>query len=353
LFSRDVNIEKLLEHRDHYTLIDVRSPGEYSEANIPGAVNIPLFTNDERAVVGTTYKEEGKNQAKWKGMEIVSPKLPLLMEEIKKQTGSERQPVLYCWRGGMRSQSMTAFALMSGLPVVRLEGGYRAYRQYVTEHLSEEIAPDMAYVLHGLTGVGKTRILNRLKEWDEPVLDLEGYAGHRGSVFGAVGIQEKNQKMFDSLLFDELIQFQERGIGYVFMEAESRRIGRVVVPDFIMEAKSRGVQFHVTAPLDIRIDRIYEDYITPYQHEEWFTKQVTDAFNSIGRRMETSARNDCYRYLVERKYRQFIRTILIKYYDPRYSYKKEEYDGEFIEVNAESIENAAAQLRDFVRTSTK
>ncbi|WP_035100040.1 tRNA 2-selenouridine(34) synthase MnmH [Aneurinibacillus terranovensis] len=349
MFSRDITVDTIAANNKKYVLIDVRSPGEYKEATIPGAVNVPLFTDDERAIIGTTYKNEGKNQAKWKGMEIVSPKLPKLMQEIKNYVNAEQEPVLFCWRGGMRSMSMATFAAMSGLPIQRLQGGYRSYRQYVTEHLSSELLPRKTYALHGMTGVGKTLILNQLARWGEPVLDLEEYAGHRGSVFGSVGIKEKNQKMFDALLFTSLMDIKSRGFSHMFMEAESRRIGRIVVPEFMMEAKANGVHFLVKAPVELRVERIYQDYIEPNKDEEWFFRKVSEAYQLIAKRMETSARNDCYRYLIERKYRHFIRTLLTVYYDPRYTHKEEAYSGEFISIDAANIERAAREIQSYAK----
>ncbi|WP_047154552.1 tRNA 2-selenouridine(34) synthase MnmH [Aneurinibacillus tyrosinisolvens] len=344
--TRDIPVEKLAKQEKDYVLIDVRSPGEYKEATIPGAVNVPLFTDEERAEIGIAYKHRGQKEAKWQGMHLVSPKLPRLMEQIKEHT-TGKQPVVFCWRGGMRSLSMATFAQFSGLPVLRLTGGYRAYRQHVNEHLTAALLPDVLYVLHGMTGVGKTHILTQLAAWEQHVLDLEDYAGHRGSVFGSIGIEEKNQKMFDALLYENLLEIKKNDDSYAYMEAESRRIGKIVLPEFLVEGKRKGIHFSVEAPLEVRVERLYEDYIIPYQDKGWFIQQVTEAFQAIARRMETSARNDCYRYLVERKYRLFIRTLLQTYYDPRYSHKEEEYEGEFIHVDASDIKQAAKQLMEY------
>ena len=351
MISKDVMIETLLAQKEKHTLIDVRSPGEYADATIPGAMNVPLFTNEERAIVGTIYKEQGQRAAKWEAMNLVSPKLPALLAQIKEYS-EERQPVLFCWRGGMRSLSMSTFSLLSGIPVLRLSGGYRAYRQYVTEHLTANLVPATVYVLHGMTGVGKTHILERLAQMHQPILDLEHYAGHRGSVFGAMGIKEKNQKMFDALLFDNLLSVKGQGFSYAFMEAESRRIGRVVLPEFLMEAKRAGTHFFVTAPLEARVERIYQDYIEMYQHEEWFVNKVLESFQTIARRMETSIRNKCYRYLIEKEYHLFIRTMLKHYYDPRYNHKEQGYEGEFIPIDASDLDQAAEQLLEYHRKTT-
>lgn len=346
LFTKDISMETFLSGESNYIPVDVRSPSEYAEATIPGAINIPLFTDEERALVGTTYKEKGQNEAKWLGMELVSPKLPVMLRQLKDLMGEGKLPVLFCWRGGMRSMSTATFARFSGLAVSRLTGGYREYRRTILNLLNESLLPEKTFVLHGMTGVGKTLILDQLREWKEPVIDLESFAGHRGSVFGSIGLEEKNQKAFDSLLFQGLWELKQESRPYMFIEAESRRIGRIVLPNFLLEAKKNGTHFLISAPLEIRVDRICEDYITPYEKEEWFLNRVHEAFRTIAPRMETSVRNDCYRYLMEKKYRLFIRTLLSNYYDPRYSFKKDEYPCEFIEIDATDIESAARQIKE-------
>lgn len=352
MFSKDITIEQFLSQDANYLPIDVRSPGEFHEATIPGAINIPLFTNEERALVGTTYKQKGQNEAKWLGMNIVAPKLPSMLQEIKNHIGEGKVPLLFCWRGGMRSMSMATFAGFSGLRVLRITGGYRAFRQYVTEHLNEKLLPKETFVLHGMTGVGKTLILNQLKNEGEPVLDLEGFAGHRGSVFGSIGMEERNQKSFDGELFYTLWTFKAKQVPYMFIEAESRRIGRILLPDFIINAKKKGTHIMITAPLDVRVERIYEDYIGSNEKESWFFNQVQQAFRQIAKRLETGARNDCYRYLIEKKYRHFIRTLLLSYYDPRYANKDHEYEGDFIEIDAKDIQLAARAIKEMASPPT-
>ncbi|MCK9905796.1 tRNA 2-selenouridine(34) synthase MnmH, partial [Frankia sp. Cpl3] len=183
-------------HRGYGNLIDVRSPGEFARDTIPGAVNIPLFSDRERAQVGIMYKQEGQAAAQWLGMQLVSPKMETLMQSVRQRAEETGEaPVMFCWRGGMRSRAMATFSAFSGLQVGRLIGGYRAYRQHVVKTIEPYQVKAPVYLLHGMTGVGKTELLRRLEEKGYPVLDLERMAGHRGSVFGHIGSgKPANQK---------------------------------------------------------------------------------------------------------------------------------------------------------------
>ncbi|MDP4171532.1 MAG: tRNA 2-selenouridine(34) synthase MnmH, partial [Bacillota bacterium] len=194
---RDITVEDLF-NTENPVIIDVRAPIEYKDGSIPGSINIPLFTDEERHIIGIIYKNEGQASAKWRAMELVSPKLPGLLKEIK-ELSEGKIPVIHCWRGGMRSQAVMTFLEFSGIRAKRLAGGYKAYRQYILQQIPSML-PEKAVVIHGMTGVGKTEILKILNNQGYPVLDLEGMAGHRGSIFGSIGIGEgNNQKTFDSL----------------------------------------------------------------------------------------------------------------------------------------------------------
>ncbi len=221
--------------------IDVRSLGEFAEATIPGAINIPIFSDEERAAIGTIYKNENPEKARELGLEIVSPKLPGLVKAVKEASKSGT-PVLFCWRGGSRSESLCSILRLMKMSGYRLEGGYKAYRQFILEELANYDFPPKLLVLHGFTGGGKTEILHRLAKLGHPVLDLEGLAGHRGSAFGSIGIEDvRGQKQFDALLYNRLEELKDQP--YVLMEAESKRIGRVNMPDYLFEQKNNGNLF--------------------------------------------------------------------------------------------------------------
>lgn len=338
---KEIDIHKAFESEDSI-FIDVRSPIEYEESHIPGAINIPLFSNEERAQVGTTYKIKGQDPAKWLGMQLVSPKIPKLMETMRNVTEQGKKPIIYCWRGGMRSKSVATFAEMSGIDVHRLTGGFKHYRQWVVENLNEQLLPEKFIVLHGMTGVGKTMLLERLQEKGFPILDLEECAGHRGSVFGGIGTPVHNQKTFEALLYHQLVSL--KGLPFVFMEAESRRIGKAVQPDFLLEAKAKGIHVVLETSVEIRAGRIYEEYVIPYLSHEGFKERVLEALSPILKRIDHKTKEMLLECIEEEDYKQFIILLLVHYYDPRYQHKLEEYEGPFYHIQVDNLDKALEEL---------
>lgn len=328
--------------------VDVRSPGEFADSHIPGAVNIPLFTNEERAEVGTLYKQKGSADAKWRAMEIVSPKLPAILGRIRDLQESEKQPVIHCWRGGMRSGAIAAFLEFSGIEPVRLIGGYRAYRKYILEQIPALI-PNYAIVLHGMTGTGKTEILKRLEKKGYPVVDLEGMAAHRGSLFGSIGFAEDghNQKTFDSLLFEGLREIKDSS--YYLIEAESQRIGKAGQPDELYQKKLEGYNLLLEASVDTRVMRIYQEYVAPNIEQEWFHVVIKEKLEQLKRRFKNNALHESMmEFARQKQYDQVIRILLEHYYDPKYQYKQHEYKNEFITIEADNLEQAIAEIEVYI-----
>lgn len=340
----DRTVDEFLNHKEIYIPVDVRSPGEFQESHIPNAMNVPIFTDKERAEIGTIYKQEGQKAAKWRAMELVSPKLPRLLTDIKEIEESGKKPLLYCWRGGMRSQSIAHFAMMSGLHIQRLDGGFRAFREYVVENIPALI-PEQAIVLYGLTGTGKTDILHALKQKGYPVLDLEGYANHKGSVFGAVsGQTPHNQKMFDALLYEDLQKIE--GSKYFFMEGESKRIGHAVQPPELYEKKNNGIHIRVDSKLETRVERIYAQYV---DKSDAFHERVQDALSRIMKRIkQADIQKELLQSLEERNYKDMIRLLIVYYYDPRYDNKINETLNTVLQVESDSIEEATEEIVAFI-----
>ncbi|WP_077215100.1 tRNA 2-selenouridine(34) synthase MnmH [Bacillus dakarensis] len=345
--NHDLSVHDFLDKKKEYIPIDVRSPGEYHDSHIPNAVNIPLFTNEERAEVGTLYKQKGSQYAKWRAMEIVSPKLPNILGQIKEMIEEDQQPVVYCWRGGMRSQSVTLFASMSGLDILRISGGYRAYREAIIERIPLSI-PEKAVVLYGLTGTGKTEILHNLKRLGYPVLDLEKHANHRGSVFGAMADKPPhNQKRFDAMLHEDLMRIE--GSDYFFMEGESKRIGHAVQPPELFEKKNTGVHIRVVSSLETRVERIYEEYVKDFEDKNEFHERVGSALKRILKRVKPQEVQQLLETCLEEKnYREMIKLLIVYYYDPRYDNKINESIHTELEVNSDSVLEATKKIADFV-----
>ncbi|MFC5405990.1 tRNA 2-selenouridine(34) synthase MnmH [Cohnella soli] len=342
----DITIEEWLALREkgELTLIDVRSPSEFEEATIPGSVNVPLFDDAERAEVGTLYKKTSIQAAKDRGLEIVSAKLPSFMRTIAAIPGKK---AVFCWRGGMRSRTTATLLSLLDIRVARITGGYRAYRKWVVDMLETfEITSD-AYVLHGLTGTGKTAILQAMKERGIGVIDLEQLAGHRGSIFGEIGMRAHNQKTFESLLLDELLRL--RNEPFVVFEAESKRIGKATLPEFLVRKKEEGAPIWIELPFEERVKRIMQDY-RPWEHPE----QSLEAFRKIKSRLHTPIAAEIEVCLQEGAFERAVALLLEHYYDPRYVFTATRYDeAERTVIRANSLEEAIESVESIVRDRQK
>jgi tRNA 2-selenouridine synthase len=337
IVMKKISIDEVLNKK--IPLLDVRTPAEFEKFHIPGAVNLPIFSNEEREVVGTTYKQKGTEAAKDLGISIVSPLLPEFYKRAKELTNHQEFAV-YCWRGGMRSKSLATIFEMMGLPSLQVEGGIRAYRQKVTtglENFSTQLTPYL--VLEGLTGTSKTEILTALEKKGYPVIDLEGLAAHRGSVFGRVDLPERSQKEFEAKLYHRLKEIGETP--YYIIESESKRLGNIIIPDFILEGKQKGTRIQVHAPLSYRIHTILNTYHPEQHHEE-----ITDAIAKIEKRFSCEDKEVIDQALEAKNYAMIIERLLLYYYDPRYEHKAYENEGNIINLSYESLEEGTQLVQN-------
>lgn len=338
----DMEIEELLDLRNKKDLvfIDVRSPSEFKNATIPGSINIPLFDDAERAEVGTIYTQESVQLAKQRGLEIASAKLPAFVKSFHE---IEAEKVVFCWRGGMRSKTSSTVLDLMGIHTYRIKGGFRAYRRYVVDALEHFHLEPPAYVLNGFTGSGKTIILRKLLSEGYPVLDFEGMANHRGSIFGQIGLTPHNQKAFDSLLFETLLPLQQAP--YVLMEAESQRVGKVVLPRFIMEKKEQGKELFIELPTKERVRNILEDY-RPWEYQQ----QCIDVFQKIKSRIHTPIAALIHADLLAGDFASAVELLLENYYDPRYEYTINQYpENRRIHIQAQNTEEAFLKVREILQ----
>ncbi|TFE01631.1 tRNA 2-selenouridine(34) synthase MnmH [Jeotgalibacillus salarius] len=335
--TREITLNDLMEAHENSerVLVDVRSQGEFEEGSIPGSVNIPVFNNEERAEIGTIYKQVGQEAAKERGLEIFSAKLPEFVKQFR-ELGS---PVsVFCWRGGMRSKTAATTTELMGVDVNRLTGGIRTYRQWVVQSLEAYEFKPQLLVLNGYTGSGKTLILNQLKDHGYPIMDLEKMAGHRGSIFGQIGLEPSNQKKFDSLLITELRKLKESP--YIFIEGESRRIGRVHMPEFLHEKKEKAPQLFLDLPAEVRVQNIMQDY-----QPEQMPEQFMEAFEKIERRIHTPISREIRDLLTKGDFAEAVRLLLVHYYDPRYEHSISSQDGNHQFIKAESMEEAYEKVK--------
>ena len=337
MFS-DIAVEELipLSEQKKMVLIDVRSPSEYKNFSMPGSINIPFFDDAERAEIGTLYKQESVGAAKERGLEIISAKLPEFVKQFKQLEGNK---TVFCWRGGMRSRTTATLLSLMDVHVSRLEGGIREYRRWVINQLEQPEAPFKAYVLNGLTGTGKTRILKALEKQGYPVIDLEGLANHKGSIFGHIGVEPNNQKKFDSLLVQQFRQLEKAP--FVLFEAESSRIGKVVIPSWVMELKNKSVQLIIDMPMEERIKEIIEDY-RPVQYQQ----ECIAAFQRIKTRMPQDISKQIEADLETGEFSSAVRLLLEYYYDSRYKHTGLQYPDQQKKVlQVQNLEEAIEAIK--------
>ncbi len=236
-------------------VIDVRSPGEFLQGHIPGAYNIPLFDNDERARVGTTYVKIGKEPAIELGQTIAGEKTDYYLNAIR-DVAPEKQMLLHCWRGGMRSAKIAAFFAEAGYTVFVLEGGYKAYRGYIRKQFS---SGRPVFMIGGYTGSGKTAILKEIGDLGHQVIDLEALACHKGSNFGHLGQDaQPTTEQFENDLYSQWAELEP--LKPLWLEHESMSIGSVYLPDTFRAAMLNGLLFFIDVPKADRIQRLVDEY---------------------------------------------------------------------------------------------
>jgi tRNA 2-selenouridine synthase len=338
---QDITLEELMDLKQKKELItiDVRSPSEFKDASIPGSVNIPLFDDNERAEIGTLYKQVNVQAAMDRGLEIVSAKLPAFISTFRE---IKEQKAVFCWRGGMRSKTTATVLSLMGIRVYRLIGGVRVYRKWVVDAIDQMELPDKAYVLNGNTGSGKTDILRRLKKLGYPVLDLEGMANHRGSIFGQIGLEANNQKTFESLLVQDVRKYKDSP--FLLLEAESKRVGKVVLPEVINHYKEKGTQLVIELPMPERIKCIMEDY-RPHENKE----ECIHAFTGIKKRIHTPIAQEIETHLMSDRFEEAVQLLLKHYYDPRYEHATHQYNPDQIRVKAQTIDEAVDEIANFLK----
>lgn len=325
-----ISFEKALA--GSFLLVDVRSHAEFQAGTVPGAVNVPLFDEDERSVIGTIYKHGGQEKAIELGFSYAEAKLGRLLgafEPYRKKTLA-----VFCARGGMRSRSIANLLLKAGYTAHQLVGGYKKYRHDTLSFL-EHYAP-RTIVLHGLTGTGKTRIIEAL----DASIDLEDLARHRSSLFGGLEREPNSQKTFEALLVKTA---KNLGQEPYFVEGESRKIGRVFIPRAFAMAMKSGVLVNITCRLEKRIERIVEDYpVQGAKKREEILKILLSLRQSMGAaRVERMC--DLFN---SNQLHELVRILLVEYYDKRYARSMSRYTFD-LEVSSESISGAAATLTLF------
>ena len=245
--------------RSFDTVIDTRSPAEFAEDHVPGAISCPVLDNVERARVGTLYKQVSPFDAKKLGAALVAKNISFHLQGTFREKPRTWRPLIYCWRGGKRSGAMGHILREIGWDAKTLEGGYKAYRRYVVESLTALPARFTFRVIHGVTGSGKSRLLGALRTAGAQVLDLEDLAAHRGSVLGNLpGRPQPSQKMFESLLLQSLLSFD--AAREIFIEGESRKIGQLQIPEALIGRMRASECVQLETGLETRVALLLDEY---------------------------------------------------------------------------------------------
>lgn len=333
----EITIEQALQ-LPRALFLDVRSPKEFEESHIVGAVNWPILDNLEREAVGIIYKQRGKQEAVETGLDAVQGKLKDFYTQMIGVSGTYDHVVLYCSRGGMRSDSLYHFGLSLGFRNLhKLQGGYKAYRNHVIATSETMLSENPLAVVHGPTGVGKTLILEELEKAGIPVINLEVLAQNAGSVFGFIPFDRDppSQKMFENMVFDKLRTLERP----IFVESESRRIGRVTLTKGFLEAMKRGAHLKVDTSLENRIRVISDLYDPVFQSDE-----VVKAIGFLRKQMGNAKVDQLLQWVAEKDYRKVISTLITDYYDPLYQYSIRQYEPYVRDIMYREIPEAVQEI---------
>ena len=330
-------ISTFLELRPQSVVIDVRTPAEFKQGHIAGSVNIPLFTDEERVVVGTLYKKVGKDAAIDKGLEFVGPRMATMVSQARKLYNGNPL-LLYCWRGGMRSNSVAWLFNTAGIEAHTVVGGYKSYRREFGHYLQKTWN---YIVVGGATGSGKTDLLKALETSGNQVVDLEGLAHHKGSSFGAIGEQpQPSSEQFENMIFEKMLTFNIAKP--VWLENESRTIGKVFIPQKMFADMEKCLLIRLQVPLETRVKRLVRDY-TLCNKEDLLNavERITKRLGGVAAKRAKEA--------IEVGDFALAAEILLAYYDKTYEYGFAERKSEKREIvwADEALEEMVGRILEF------
>lgn len=330
-----LHIDQFMMQSTNHAIIDVRTPREFEQGHIPGAVNIPLFNNEERAIVGTLYKQQGRQPAILKGLDIVGPKMANIVLKAK-LSAIDNTVFVHCWRGGMRSGSVAWLLEMYGFKVFVLKGGYKAFRNYVLKSFEKKLE---LLILGGRTGSGKTHVLHQLRHAGAQIVDLEALANHKGSAFGALGEKaQPTQEQFENELCDQIskvIQAKK-----IWIEDESRLVGRNCIPPALWEQMRHAPVVYIDIPFETRVNNLIADY------GKFEAEQLKESILKITKRLGPEQT----KLSLEALSKGDLKTVCefcLKYYDKTYDHglkNRENRNIDHINCDALNFESIAVQL---------
>lgn len=306
--------EQFLTELDHFDLvIDVRSPAEFALDHIPGAVNYPVLDNDERATIGTLYKQESPFAAKKLGAALVSRNIAKHLETHFLDLPREWRPLIYCWRGGERSGAFTHILNRIGWKAMQLQGGYQGFRRTVIDGLEQAAKQFSFQVICGMTGSGKTRVLQEARSYGAQVLDLEALAIHRGSVLGnEPNLEQPSQKGFETALWDAIRSLDPSKP--VLVESESKKVGGVHIPDALMEKIRNGACIELRSSAQTRVSWLIREYHHFLSDTKNFKQKLALLTAHYGK-AQIAQWNEA---IDAGQFPELVEELLVKHYDPSY-----------------------------------
>lgn len=309
-----LDIAQFAQARNQFdAIIDVRSPAEFALDHIPGSINYPVLNNEERAQIGTLYKQVSPFAAKKLGAAMVSRNIAQHLEQSMLNHPREWRPLIYCWRGGERSGAFTHVLNRIGWKAMQLEGGYQGFRRIVIDDLDLAAKQFQFQVICGMTGTGKTRILHELQSLGAQVLDLEGLAIHRGSVLGNEPDSEQpSQKGFETALWNALQSLDPSKP--VFIESESKKVGGVHIPDALMETIRNGLCIELRSSLPTRVSWLLHEY----HHFLENTAQFKEKLGLLTTRYGKVQIAEWFNQIDAGDFNPLVTDLLVKHYDPAY-----------------------------------
>jgi tRNA 2-selenouridine synthase len=337
-----LDIDKFLQLAETVPVIDVRTPLEFLHAHIPGAHNLPIFSNDERVQVGTTYKQKSREAAILLGFDLTGPKWSGFIKQALK-IAPEKKILIHCWRGGMRSGAMAWALNLYGFEVYLLEGGYKRFRNWVLDQFKETYS---IFILGGMTGSGKTKTLNQLKKHSQQVIDLEDLAQHQGSSYGSMGqLIQPSQEQFENLLARELNKIDKNTP--LWLEDESLSIGRCFIPNPIFHQMRQAPVMKIIVPFQERVDFLVKEY--GVLDKEFLIESTL----RIGKRLGPEQTRDAVLAIRENRMDDFIKIVLV-YYDKTYANgqgKREKESIHIIQCSSTDAEENCTLLLNHIKSS--
>ncbi|NIJ54429.1 tRNA 2-selenouridine(34) synthase MnmH [Dyadobacter arcticus] len=338
---KNITVQEFFNLTTMVALADVRTPAEYQHGHVPGAFNLPLFSNEERVLVGTTYKQIGREQAILLGFDLTGPKWSGFIQDALLMAPGKKIGV-HCWRGGMRSGAMAWALDLYGFEVYLIEGGYKHYRRWVLNQFEK---PYHLLTLGGMTGSGKTRILQEMEMSGAQMIDLENLAQHQGSSFGSMNkMLQPTQEQFENNLAAKLNNLNhDRSI---WVEDESHNIGKLSVPNAFWDQMTSAVLIDLKVELDQRVSALVKEY---GQLDKDFLVACTER---IGKRLGPVQTRQAVEAIREDRMEAFIRLVLV-YYDKSYrnSLIRRNSDQVFsMKLTGDPMKNTAEQILEFINT---